>query len=61
MFADLLQKIGRCIVWVSRTLKTRRSVDTIVEERASEIPDEQVPRIKRRLQEHREREAIGEK
>jgi hypothetical protein len=32
------------------------SVDTVVEERAQDIPDEQVPRVKRRLQEHRKRQ-----
>jgi hypothetical protein len=60
MFADTLQPIGRWIMWVWRTLKTRPSVDTIVDERLSDIPVEHVARIKRRLQEYREQRAPEE-
>jgi len=57
MFANMLLKIGMCVIWVSRSLKKRRAVDTVVDERLREIPAAQVPRIKRRLQEHRARQA----
>lgn len=49
------QRIRAFIIWIWQALKTQPSVDTIVDERVNEIPDEHVPRVKRRLQEHRER------
>jgi hypothetical protein len=49
------------IVWVWRLFKKRRGVDPDVEERLSHIPEAQAARIKRRLQEHRERQLAGEK
>ena len=56
MFANALKTIRESIIQIWSSLKTKPSVDTVVDERLHDIPDEQVPRIKRRLQEHRERQ-----
>jgi hypothetical protein len=57
MLADALKPIREFLIRIWHSLKRHSSVDTVVDERVQEIPDEQVPRVKRRLQEHRERQA----
>jgi hypothetical protein len=57
MFAKALKTVYEFLIRIWPSLKKQPPVDTVVEERLNEIPDEQVPRIKRRLQEHRERQA----
>ena len=56
MFANALKTVREFLIQIWPSLKTQPSVDTVVDERLHDIPDEQVPRIKRRLQEHRERQ-----
>jgi hypothetical protein len=56
MFANALKTVYECLIRLWSSLKKPPSVDTVVAERLDEIPDAQVPRIKRRLQEHRERQ-----
>ena len=57
MFADALKTIHEYLIRVWNTLKKTPSIDAVVDERLRDIPDAHVPRIKRRLQEHRARQA----
>jgi hypothetical protein len=56
MFTNALKPAREFLIRIWSSLKMQPSVDTVVEERAQDIPDEQVPRVKRRLQEHRKRQ-----
>jgi hypothetical protein len=53
---SFLQDVRTWIILVWNFLRKKPSPDAIVEEQLSQMPDEQAARIKRRLQEHRERE-----
>jgi hypothetical protein len=57
MFANALKTVREFLIQICHSLKKQPSVDTVVDERLHDIPDEQVPRVKRRLQESRERMA----
>lgn len=61
MFADALKTVREFIIRIWNSLKKQPSVDIVVDERLSDIPEEQAARIKRRLQESRERQAMDEK
>jgi hypothetical protein len=61
MFANALKTVREFLIQIWHSLKKQPSVDTVVDERLHDIPDEQVPRIKRRLQESRDRQAQEEK
>jgi hypothetical protein len=60
MFANALKTVREFLIQIWHSLKKQPSVDTIVEARSNEIPDDQVPRIKRHLREHRERQEKGD-
>jgi hypothetical protein len=50
------QRVSQFIILIWNRIRNKPSPDAIVDEQLAHTPDEQTTRIKRRLQEHRERE-----
>jgi hypothetical protein len=56
VFRAYLQRVSQFIILIWYKIRKKPSLDEIVDEQLAHVPDEQATRIKRRLQEHRERE-----
>jgi hypothetical protein len=61
VFNIYFQKLRARIIFVWNALRKKASPDAIIEEQLMHTPDEQAVRIKRRLQENRDRQAQEEK
>jgi hypothetical protein len=60
MFAVSLKPVREFLLRVRHSLKKQPSAGAVVDEHIHDIPDNQIPRIKRHLQEHRAAREGGE-
>jgi len=56
MFKAYCQRVYQFLILIWSKLKKTPSPEEIVDEQLAHVPDQQAARIKRHLQEHRERE-----